>query len=229
MATPDELTQSDSRPRRAYYAAERVVFHAVPGLPPSARNVNDLAEERSTIGQRLADAITGVMGSWWFIGVQSAILAVWISLNVLAWIRHWDAYPFILLNLALSFQAAYAAPIIMMSQNREAAKDRLQAEEDYRVNIKAELEVASIQARLDSLMDQSWAALLAMQERQLELLARIEKIADSASASGSRRRTVRHRSPRRAGGSPRRRPVLVGQGRRIRGRAGLEIAEGTRR
>ena len=75
------------------------------------------------------------MGSWPFIIVQSIILAIWISLNVIGYMNHWDPYPFILLNLALSFQAAYAAPIIMMSQNRQAAKDRLMAEQDYEINL----------------------------------------------------------------------------------------------
>jgi uncharacterized membrane protein len=81
--------------------------------------------------------------------VQSIILAFWITLNVVAYINHWDPYPFILLNLALSFQAAYAAPIIMMSQNRQAAKDRLMAEQDYEVNCKAEDELKSIMTHLE--------------------------------------------------------------------------------
>ena len=89
------------------------------------------------------------MGSWPFIIVQSIILAIWISLNVIGYIEHWDPYPFILLNLALSFQAAYAAPIIMMSQNRQAAKDRLMAEQDYEVNCKAEDELKSIMSHLE--------------------------------------------------------------------------------
>src|ERR1700687_4806306 len=90
-----------------------------------------------------------LMGSWPFIIVQSIILAVWITLNVVAWIHHWDPYPVILLNLALSFQAAYAAPIIMMSQNRQAAKDRLMAEQDYEINCKAEDELKSIMTHLE--------------------------------------------------------------------------------
>jgi uncharacterized membrane protein len=88
-----------------------------------------------------ADSFVLVMGSWKFMIVQSLILAAWIVANVMAWVHHWDPYPFILLNLALSFQAAYAAPIIMMSQNRQAAKDRLAAEQDYLVNTMAEEEV----------------------------------------------------------------------------------------
>lgn len=116
---------------------------------PPLINVNQVAMEALTPGQRVADSLAIVMGSWTFIIVQSIILAIWIAVNVVAWIRHWDPYPFILLNLALSFQAAYAAPIIMMSQNRLAAKDRLAAEQDYLVNTKAEEEVKAIMHHLE--------------------------------------------------------------------------------
>jgi uncharacterized membrane protein len=88
------------------------------------------------------------MGSWTFIIVQSVVLAVWIVLNLVAWMEHWDPYPFILLNLALSFQAAYAAPFIMISQNRQAERDRHQAEEDYRTNVEAERRIEDLQRRL---------------------------------------------------------------------------------
>ena len=112
-------------------------------------NINKIDAEKLTTGQRIADRLATVMGSWPFIIVQSIILAIWISLNVIGYINHWDPYPFILLNLALSFQAAYAAPIIMMSQNRQAAKDRLMAEQDYEVNCKAEDELKSIMSHLE--------------------------------------------------------------------------------
>jgi uncharacterized membrane protein len=112
-------------------------------------NINQIDAQKLTTGQRIADRLAAVMGSWSFIIVQSVILAIWISLNVVAYIQHWDPYPFILLNLALSFQAAYAAPIIMMSQNRQAAKDRLMAEQDYEINIKAEDELKAIMSHLE--------------------------------------------------------------------------------
>src|SRR6516162_8971957 len=99
------------------------------------------AVARLTLGQRIADAVATVMGSWSFIIVQSAILFVWITANLIGAERGWDPYPFILLNLALSFQAAYAAPVIMMSQNRQQDIDRKAAENDYRINVKAELEI----------------------------------------------------------------------------------------
>ncbi len=116
-----------------------------------SRNVNEVDEESLTFGQRIADTVADTMGSWPFIIVQSTILATWIILNVTAWINHWDPYPFILLNLMLSFQAAYAAPFIMMSQNRQAAKDRIAAEIDHQVNQKAELEVGLLLQRMTDL------------------------------------------------------------------------------
>jgi uncharacterized membrane protein len=130
---------------------------------PPVKNINQIQLERMTTGQRIADGLAAVMGSWAFIIIQSVILAIWISLNIAAYINHWDPYPFILLNLALSFQAAYAAPIIMMSQNRQAAKDRLMAEQDYVVNIKAEEEVKSIMAHLEQ-----------QDEVMIDILRRIE-------------------------------------------------------
>jgi uncharacterized membrane protein len=131
---------------------------------PPLINVNQALVERLTPGQRVADSMAIVMGSWVFMIVQSIILAAWIFLNIVAWMRHWDPYPFILLNLALSFQAAYAAPIIMMSQNRLAAKDRLMAEQDYLVNTKAEEEVKAIMHHLEQ-----------QDEAMIDILRRIEE------------------------------------------------------
>jgi uncharacterized membrane protein len=127
-----------------------------------ARRRNVIAEfdQRSTFGQRAADAFANVVGSWRFIILQTCLLAGWIVLNVIAWVRHWDPYPFILLNLALSFQAAYAGPIIMMSQNRAAQLDRLQAHADYDVNQKAEAEIEE---------------LLTVLQHNTEVLERIER------------------------------------------------------
>ena len=106
-----------------------------------------------TTGQKVADAVAAGMGSWRFIIIQSTILVFWIAANVTAWINHWDPYPFILLNLALSFQAAYAAPFIMMSQNRQQDIDRKAAEHDYKVNIKAELEIELLHQKIDQLRE----------------------------------------------------------------------------
>jgi uncharacterized membrane protein len=113
-----------------------------------------MPEHQLTVGQKIADSVAATMGSWTFIIVQSMLLAVWIVLNVTAFIEKWDPYPFILLNLALSFQAAYAAPFIMMAQNRQQDIDRKQAENDYKVNIKAELEIELLHQKIDNLREQ---------------------------------------------------------------------------
>lgn len=107
-----------------------------------------IAPGRLSFGQKAADRITAIVGSWKFIIIQSALLGVWIVLNVSAWIYHWDPYPFILLNLALSFQAAYTAPIILMSQNRVADRDRKKAQVDLATDRKAEREIQEIQDML---------------------------------------------------------------------------------
>lgn len=120
------------------------------------KNVNELLEAQLTFGQKASDWVARNLGSWWFIAIQSIILGVWIAVNVTAWARHWDPYPFILMNLVLSMQAAYAAPIIMMSQNRQAARDRLEAHNDYLINQKAEKEIRAI---LDHLAAQDQALL----------------------------------------------------------------------
>ena len=111
---------------------------------PPVRNVNEIEVEHLTVGQRAADRIAAIVGSWRFIIVQSAILSAWAWLNLVAWSRHWDPYPFILMNLFLSLQAAYTAPMLMMSQNRLAARDRLEAHNDFEINRKAEEEVRAI-------------------------------------------------------------------------------------
>jgi len=101
-----------------------------------------------TYGQRIADYVATGMGSWRFIIIQSIIVALWIILNFIAWFSHWDPYPFILLNLLFSTQAAYAAPIIMMAQNRQNDRDRVQAAEDFKTNVEAKKEIEELQKAL---------------------------------------------------------------------------------
>jgi uncharacterized membrane protein len=113
----------------------------------------EMAEPDLTLGQRVADGVAATMGSWPFIIGQTIILTIWIVLNVTAFVEKWDPYPFILLNLALSFQAAYAAPFIMMSQNRQQDIDRKAAENDHRINIKAELEIELLHQKIDELRE----------------------------------------------------------------------------
>jgi uncharacterized membrane protein len=117
------------------------------------------------LGARMADRITALVGSWRFILVQSGLLLLWLSANVFAWVQAWDPYPFILLNLVLSFQAAYTAPIIMMSQNRMGDIDRARAEDDYHVNLKAELEIETLHQKIDLLRETEIARLLTLVEK----------------------------------------------------------------
>lgn len=126
-------------------------------LRPSLRKV---PMDGITLGERVSDRVVAVVGSWTFIITQSVLLAFWIVINITAWIQHWDPYPFILLNLALSFQAAFTAPIIMMSQNRQSCIDRQRAENDYNINIKAELEIEQLHEKIDLLREQEMKQLI---------------------------------------------------------------------
>jgi uncharacterized membrane protein len=143
---------------------------------PLAKNANEVEQDRLNAGQLMADKITGVVGSWRFIISQSILLGGWLVVNAIGWALSWDPYPFILLNLVLSFQAAFTAPIIMMSQNRQASRDRMESELDYDVNRRAEAEVAMIQARLGDLAGRQWDALVTLQEEQLRLLRDIAEL-----------------------------------------------------
>jgi uncharacterized membrane protein len=137
------------------------------------RNAMDSdSAEKLTLGQRIADQVADGMGSWRFIIIQSVLLGFWVVLNLTAWIKAWDPYPFILLNLALSFQAAYAAPIIMMAQNRQQDIDRKAAENDYKINIKAELEIELLHHKMDQLREQEVLELSKAVKELSELLNR---------------------------------------------------------
>ena len=129
-------------------------------------------EERLTFGDRVADQVASFGGSWRFIFIALGLIFGWMVLN-LRMPRAFDPYPYILLNLVLSCLAALQAPVIMMSQNRQAARDREQARQDYEVNTKAELEIVALPAKLDELRTQKWIDLMQAQEQQLELLSRL--------------------------------------------------------
>lgn len=145
------------------HLAERLIAEGADDLPPrekrmlervakrlaASRNWSADYEEGLTFGQRLADKVAYWGGSWFFIFAFAAVMAVWMGGNVLAATKAFDPYPFILLNLVLSTLAAIQAPIIMMSQNRQATRDRLQALHDYEVNLKAELEIMALHDKLD--------------------------------------------------------------------------------
>ncbi|HZM69813.1 MAG TPA: DUF1003 domain-containing protein [Candidatus Cryosericum sp.] len=139
-----------------------------------ARNIEAEFEQQWSLGERLADRIATFGGSWKFLIFFGAFLALWIGLNTLIWAaRPVDPYPFILLNLVLSCVAAIQAPIIMMSQNRQEAKDRLRSQHDYQVNLKAELEIRQLHEKIDHLLSHQWERLAEIQEIQLELLSEI--------------------------------------------------------
>lgn len=138
-------------------------------------------ERSMALGSRVADLVAALVGSWRFIVVQSVLLVMWIVLNATGWIegfgmKPWDPYPFILLNLMLSFQAAYTAPIIMMSQNRQNEIDRRKASEDYHINIKAELEIEALHQKIDLLREQEIARLTQIIQ---ELSVKLEKASPS--------------------------------------------------
>jgi len=124
----------------------------------------DKHKETLTYGQRVADAVAKGMGSWGFIISQTIFVIIWMALNVVGFIRHWDVYPFILLNLIFSTQAAYAAPIIMMSQNRQSERDRVQAQEDYRTNYEAKLEIEALQIQLNKIETEKLDKIMIMLE-----------------------------------------------------------------
>lgn len=140
----------------------------------------DEVKENLTPGQRVADWVAALVGSWRFIIIQSCLLALWIAVNVIAAVQHWDPYPFILLNLLLSFQAAYTAPLIMMSQNRQAAIDRRNAAHDYDINIKAELEIETLHEKIDLLREQEVVELTRLLREMLAKLEVIERGAPPA-------------------------------------------------
>jgi uncharacterized membrane protein len=127
-------------------------------------------KESMTFGQKLADSVATGMGSWRFIIWQTIIVILWMALNVVAIIKHWDPYPYILLNLVFSTQAAYAAPIIMMAQNRAGDRDRAQADSDFRTNREAKKEIEELQVRLNAIevdkLDKIMAMLQEMKDKK---------------------------------------------------------------
>jgi uncharacterized membrane protein len=133
-------------------------------------NVEENYDEARTIGERLSDRLATFGGSWTFLIVFGLVLAVWITINATQAGRAFDPYPYILLNLILSCLAAIQAPIIMMSQRRQEAKDRLRSLNDYRVNLKAELEIRNLHEKIDHLTTRQWERLAEIQELQIELL-----------------------------------------------------------
>ena len=153
----------------------RIVRHFVERLHIS-RDTNQEYQKKLSFGQRLADKVAAFGGSWTFIIIFAVVLLSWIVLNSLILARSsasFDAYPYILLNLFLSMLAAIQAPVILMSQNRQGIKDRLDATHDYEVNLKAELEILSLHEKIDELREMKWTELIAMQQEQIRLLTQL--------------------------------------------------------
>jgi len=148
---------------------ERMLHHG-----PVSRDTNAVFDAQSTFGQRVADRVAAFGGSWVFIGIFVLTMITWMALNTEGPGR-FDPYPFILLNLVLSCLAALQAPIIMMSQNRQSARDRIEARNDYEVNLRSELDIQRLHAKIDAHRDQDWVELVALQRRQIEMLEGIAR------------------------------------------------------
>lgn len=130
------------------------------------KNWHDAHKETMTFGNYIADLVANSMGSWRFIILQTIIVLIWMGLNLVAFVQHWDPYPFILLNLLFSTQAAYAAPIIMMSQNRQSQRDRIQAQADYDTNLEAKKEIEALTKKLNSIEVDKLDKIIAMLENK---------------------------------------------------------------
>ncbi|MEP6946735.1 MAG: DUF1003 domain-containing protein [Acidobacteriota bacterium] len=157
-------------------AKEQEVLESIATNSNVARNINRDMDATRTFAERTADQIAAFGGSWKFLGLFAGTLIVWIILNsYILTIRgdEFDPYPYILLNLFLSMLAAIQAPVIMMSQNRQAVHDRLDASHDFEVNLKAELEIRRLHEKLDDLRETQWSELVRMQQQQLNLLERL--------------------------------------------------------
>jgi len=184
LADTDLICQTDLNHYRAAYvedllakergeisALDREVVASLRGQETVVRDLNRTFDAQATFGERVADRMADFGGSWAFIGLFVLVLASWIALNALLLTRRpWDPYPFILLNLVLSCLAAIQAPVIMMSQKRQEDRDRMQAQQDYVTNLKAELEIRHLHSKLDQLLTSQWTHLLEVQQIQMELM-----------------------------------------------------------
>jgi uncharacterized membrane protein len=155
---------------------EREVVDSIHESEMLSRNTNIAVEEKSSAGEKLSDRIARFGGSWTFIIIFLAILFTWIAINSLAMLfAPFDPYPYILMNLILSCIAAIQAPIIMMSQNRQETKDRARAENDYQVNLKAEIEIRTLHEKMDHLLLDQWSRMMEVQELQIDMLGDIAR------------------------------------------------------
>lgn len=149
---------------------ERRVLSRIAHRRAISRNGHSEYEASMSFGDRLSDRVASIGGSWSFVIGFGLCMAIWMGLNAAIWGFAWDPYPYILLNLMLSTLAALQAPIIMMSQNRQAAKDRAQANMDYEINLKAELEIMALHEKLDRLRTDELEAMMRQQREELALV-----------------------------------------------------------
>jgi uncharacterized membrane protein len=171
-----QLARRLTREKRQLTGLEKSVARKIVEGETVARRLDDDFSKAASQGDRLADSIARVGGSWAFVSGASATILAWLAINLVLGSREaFDPFPFILLNLVLSCVAALQAPVILMSQNRAGARDRIKADHDYEVNLKTELEVAALHAKLDHLMRERWDDLLELQKIQLDVLRRLER------------------------------------------------------
>jgi uncharacterized membrane protein len=164
---------------------EKAVLKSMKQEELIARNVDKEFSTKLTLGDRISDRVAAIGGSWAFIIGFGVVLVVWITINSIAlMMRPFDPFPFILLNLVLSCVAAIQAPVIMMSQNRQEAKDRLRSEHDYQVNLKAEIEIRQLHIKMDQLLTHQWQRLLEIQQLQMELMEDLNKRPERGTTQG---------------------------------------------
>ena len=172
-------TQNAADPEHRWEGLTELEHHVIQHIrrrSPISRDTAQQFYDERTFGERVADRIAEFGGSWTFIFIFLSALAAWVVLNSYILVRRgetFDPYPYILLNLFLSMLAALQAPVIMMSQNRQAARDRLDASHDYEVNLKAELEIVALHQKIDDLREQKWRELILMQQEQIEILQKL--------------------------------------------------------
>ena len=167
----DFVRREMEKERGELSALEQEVVKSIHDNELVADDLNEQFDSTLTVGERVSDKVASFGGSWKFIILFFCVMAVWIVANSVYFLWHpWDPYPFILFNLILSMLAAIQAPIIMMSQNRQEDRDRLRAENDYKVNLKAEIELRVLSEKMDQLLHNQWVRLLEIQQIQMEML-----------------------------------------------------------
>lgn len=172
----DQPGRDRSRALRGLRDEEKRILDLIRRRARVSRNIQKSFEEQMTVGDRMADSLAEMAGSWTFILVFLGLIAIWVILNATQLIFHaFDPYPFILLNLFLSLLAGLQAPVIMMSQNRQEDRDRLRATHDYQVNLKAELEIRQLHQKIDHILSTQWERLMEIQDIQLELMNELRR------------------------------------------------------